>query len=166
MFTSTFLFIEAIFLQIITLNNTCEGGKRIKDSDMISYCMYKMVYVKYQNGNYTRSFNEEISLIQVLPPLAAAWVLNVLRIFSSERDGIYAFFTISPKILCNEWAHPFSFSLSCSIRAHIVDTFGNHGGKETTTFPPYSCMNQPHSKILHTRQEYKLANYEMLKEQY
>ena len=47
----------------------------------------------------------------------------------------------------------------------MIDTFGNQVGEETMLmFPSYSCMTQPHCKILHKAQGYKLTMYEMLKE--
>ena len=44
----------------------------MKDPDMISYCMEKMLYVKYQDDKYIRFLNEELSLSQGCRPLRDA----------------------------------------------------------------------------------------------
>lgn len=65
------------------------GGRNIKDPDMISYCMQKMLYAKYQNDKYSRFLNE------LLPsqscPLRDALVLSVSRMFSLEEGWISMF---------------------------------------------------------------------------
>lgn len=62
------------------------GGRKIKDPDMISYFMQKMLYAIYQHDKYSRLLNE------LLPsqscPLRDALVLSVLRMFSLEERWI------------------------------------------------------------------------------
>ena len=85
----------------------CMWGRRrkIEESDMISFCMENMLYVKCQNDRDTGFFfffylfilywsmdtgslNEGLLLTQGSPPLRAASVLNVSRKFSLEEGWI------------------------------------------------------------------------------
>ena len=132
-------------LQFLANNDfeKCMWGWRrnIKESDKISFCMEEMLYVKCQNDKYTEFLNEEPLLTQGSPPLGAAWVPNVSRMFSLEEGWVYAFLSISLKMPCSKWANPSSLAPSFSFwGTHIWSIWEQRD--EKMMFSSHSCMTQ------------------------
>lgn len=87
------------------------GRRKIKDPDMISYGMQKILNVTYQNDKYTK-FLKELSPSHSCPLRDALALIS--RMFSLEERWISMPSFPSLGILCKEKAHPFSLLYSVS----------------------------------------------------